>query len=420
MKKIITRGLYFGLFVGGLTFLGATAANAADQSTSGDDGLLSGTQIGAVVDLPADLTGNAISLIGDATTSDSSVAAPETAAEPAPEAPPADATDPPATTTSGDDAIGSGSQAIVDLVVPVEVSGNAISVLGDSSSDDAAVEPAAPAEEAPAPDVPSTTSGDDSLLGGTQGIASVAIPITASGNAVSVLGDAASSDSSVTGGAASGDSAAATPATTSGEDGIAGGNQVLPDLFAPITGTGNAVSVIGDASSSGSSVTGAGGNGGSSGGATTGGEGGILGGNQLAPVVGLPIVASGNAVCVVGDCTTGGGAVTPTDPTGPADPTDPTTPTNPTGPTTPTVPTAPTTPTQLTSPTAPTAPPIATTAGVSSSSFQTAGSSTGSGGSGLAETGVSVPPTLGAMGFLLLVGLALLIASRKKDAHLTL
>jgi hypothetical protein len=57
MNKYVSRGLTGALFVGGIWALGTTAAHAA-PATTGDDGLLSGTQIGAVVDVPVSALGN--------------------------------------------------------------------------------------------------------------------------------------------------------------------------------------------------------------------------------------------------------------------------------------------------------------------------------------------------------------------------
>ncbi|WP_183151325.1 chaplin family protein [Microbacterium sp. Se63.02b] len=50
----------------GITLLGATAANAAE--TTGDDGLLSGTQAETAITAPISVVGNAISVLGDAVT----------------------------------------------------------------------------------------------------------------------------------------------------------------------------------------------------------------------------------------------------------------------------------------------------------------------------------------------------------------
>jgi hypothetical protein len=222
MKKFIQRGLYFTLFVGGLSCLGVAAANAAD-TTSGEDGLLSGTQAAVGLEIPIDLSDNSISIIGDATSAASEVVVPE----PAPAAEAAPAAEPvaepvaepaPEVTTSGEDGIGSGSQAVIDVTIPVDVSGNAISVLGDSEQSGATAEAApaaAPAETAPV----ATTTGSDSLLGGTQGLVNIDIPITVGGNAISVLGDSSSTGSSSESGAATTPAAPAsgTTASTTGE-----------------------------------------------------------------------------------------------------------------------------------------------------------------------------------------------------------
>ncbi|MBD8540263.1 DUF320 domain-containing protein, partial [Frigoribacterium sp. CFBP 8751] len=191
MNKYVSRGLMGALFVGGIWALGTTAANAA--TTTGDDGLLSGTQVGAVVEAPVSALGNAVSVLGDSSSTAVAPAAPAAApaapaaAPAAPVAPAAPAA--PVTTTSGDSGVLSGTQGIVSVDVPVTVGGNAISVLGDSA---AAAPAPAPAPAAPVASAPATTSGDDSIGSGTQGLVDVTLPVTVGGNAISVLGDSAS------------------------------------------------------------------------------------------------------------------------------------------------------------------------------------------------------------------------------------
>lgn len=102
MNKNVTRGLFFALCVGGLTLGGAVAANAA--TTTGADGIASGTQIAPNVDAPVFVTRNAFGIVGDAvSTATSPATAPVPAAPvpaPAPAAPvPAPA--PAGPTTSG-------------------------------------------------------------------------------------------------------------------------------------------------------------------------------------------------------------------------------------------------------------------------------------------------------------------------------
>ncbi|MBO1270018.1 DUF320 domain-containing protein, partial [Arthrobacter sp. PO-11] len=67
MHSIVRRGLLGSLLAGGLMTLGAAAANAADTTTTGQGGLLSGTQVVAPVNVPLTLGATSLSLLGDAT-----------------------------------------------------------------------------------------------------------------------------------------------------------------------------------------------------------------------------------------------------------------------------------------------------------------------------------------------------------------
>src|SRR6185436_6743400 len=101
MKRLALRALYATLFAGGLTLLGAGVAHASE--TGGDDGILSGTQLGISIEAPVTVSGNAISVIGDSQSSDAATLVAT-----------GDGSDPVAV-TSGDDGIGSGTQALVDV-----------------------------------------------------------------------------------------------------------------------------------------------------------------------------------------------------------------------------------------------------------------------------------------------------------------
>ncbi|WP_100812529.1 hypothetical protein [Microbacterium sp. BR1] len=366
MRRTIKRALLGALIGGGLAFAGATVAQAAE--TSGDDGTASGTQALVNVTLPVTLGGNGVSVLGDSSSTGATTPAPA----PAPVEP--------AVTTGGTDGLASGTQGVVSVDVPVTVGGNAISVLGDSQSTDSAgtdasapaPAPAEPAQPASAP----TTSGDDAVLGGTQAVAPIQAPVTVGGNAISVLGDSQSTGASTAPGTAgtgtgtdattNGDDAVlggtqavapvqapvtaggnaisvlgdsqstgastapgtagtgtGTDATTNGDDGIAGRTQVQAPIQAPVTAGGNAISVLGDSQSTGAMVA-APTTGGTGEPVTTGTEG-VLGGTQLVAPIALPLTLGGNAVSVVGDSTTTGptGPVVPTDPTDPTDPGNP-------------------------------------------------------------------------------------------------
>lgn len=301
MNKYVSRGLWFTLCVGGLWLAGTAAANAAEApSTTGSGGVASGTQ--AVVDatVPVNLTGNGIALLGDA----SSTGAASSAAAPAP-APALSAS------TSGLDGVASGEQALVSVSVPVAVTGNAVSAAGDagpSASPGSGLGSGAGTAPAAAPAADLTTSGTDGVLSGAQAPIAVSVPVTATGNAISVLGDAGSSGAS--GSSMTTPAPADSGATTSGSDGILSGEQVPVGVAAPVTASGNAVSVLGDAGSSGSSVTASPAPATNTSGATTSGSDGVLSGIQVPVGASAPVTASGNAVSVLGDAGTSGSSAT--------------------------------------------------------------------------------------------------------------
>ncbi|MFF1876710.1 hypothetical protein [Leifsonia sp. NPDC058230] len=283
MNKYVSRGLWFTLFLGGLSLAGVGVANAAE--TSGADGTASGEQ--AVVDLTAPVTlgGNGISVLGDSSSSGA-----DTASVPA--AAPASA---PAVTTSGLDGVLSGSQAVAGVSVPVTLSGNAVSALGDSSSSDATTAAApAPSGQASAP----TTSGSDGIASGTQAPVDAAVPVTVGGNAISVLGDSESSGSTSSA-PVSASRPSTSGSTTSGSDGLASGTQAPISAAVPVVAGGNAISLVGDSSAAGSST---------SAGSTTDGDAGAPGGGTptvpVALATGTMTAASGAATILGADAAT--------------------------------------------------------------------------------------------------------------------
>jgi hypothetical protein len=291
MNAFVSRGLITLAVTGGLVVLGAGAAHA-DDGTDGDGGLLSGLQGIVNIDLPVTISGNGISVGG----SSSSSGAAST---------PAAGTSAPGGSTSGSDSLLGGTQGLIGVNVPITVSGNAVSVLGDSSSEDSSFEGANGSGDAGS----ATTSGKDGILGGSQVVGGVNTPVTVSGNAISVLGDSSSSGSATSAGA-TGSGSSAPSGSTTGTDSVLGGTQVLADAAAPVTVGGNAISVLGDSTSSGAAVTGGtSGEGSGSTGTTTGGDS-ILGGTQVLGDVAAPAVVGGNAISVIGDSESNGALVT--------------------------------------------------------------------------------------------------------------
>ncbi|WP_316310018.1 chaplin family protein, partial [Clavibacter michiganensis] len=75
---------------------------------------------------------------------------------------------------------------LAPITAPITVTGNGISVLGDSTVAQGSDAASAPAQ-APATDA--MTGGHDGILSGTQVLAPITAPITVTGNGISVLGD---------------------------------------------------------------------------------------------------------------------------------------------------------------------------------------------------------------------------------------
>jgi hypothetical protein len=315
MRTSIRRTLCATAIAGGFTVLGiaftTTAAEAADQpnTTSGASALVSGNQTGVDADAPVNAGGNQITVIGDGNRNDSDSGSPagsDTASDSSSGA-----------STSGEQGTGSGNQTDVDADAPVSGSGNQVTVIGDGNDNSASTGSGAGTGSAGSGS--DTTSGADGTGSGNQTGLDAIVPVDASGNQVTVIGNGNENGSKNTG-AATGTSPSGGN-TTTGEDGAASGNQTGLAAVAPIDATGNQITVIGDgnnAATTNGSGTGSEAATGTTGGNTTDGTDGTGSGNQTGLAAVAPIDATGNQITVIGD-----GNESTTDTTGPATGTGP-------------------------------------------------------------------------------------------------
>ncbi|MFC9971468.1 chaplin family protein [Spirillospora sp. NPDC127200] len=144
-----------------------------------------------------------------------------------------------------------------------------------------------------------TTSGESGVLGGNQLNLPVSAPINVSGNGNGKSKGGATVDNGGSGGGQ----------TTSGKHGVASGNQVNAPISAPVNACGNSLALFGHAEAGckgGATVK----NGGSGGGQKTSGQSGVASGNQVNAPVSVPVNACGNAVAIFGSAEAGcaGGA----------------------------------------------------------------------------------------------------------------
>ena len=261
-KRILRNASIVGAMAAGAVLMAGGAAQAAPDVTSvGNQGVANGNQVVAPVQVPVDVCGNAVgALVGVAGAGCDGGSSADISNGGLGDM-----------TTAGNNGIANGNQVQAPVQVPVDVCGNAVGALigvagagcdggadadiresghGSKSKTESAIMPtedgATEAEEtvvAPVAKHTALSADNNGIANGNQLISAVQAPISACGNAISVIG--------VTGAGCDGGSSAdlghhyAPDMTTAGNNGIANGNQVFLPIQAPIDISGNAVGVAG-------------------------------------------------------------------------------------------------------------------------------------------------------------------------------
>lgn len=152
------------------TALPATAFAATGPTTSGNGAVASGNQVIIPINIPIDVCGNAVALLGGAAaTCDGGASVTGTSHTGS-------------QYTSGTGSVLSGNQVTAPIKAPVDACGNAV---GNAKADcvgGAAVHRAGPSWGTP------VTSGNGSVASGNQVVAPITAPVNACGNSVAVLG----------------------------------------------------------------------------------------------------------------------------------------------------------------------------------------------------------------------------------------
>jgi hypothetical protein len=266
MHASLRRALCAVGFTGGLLLLGfglAEAASADDTGpvTTGESGILSGNQTAVDARAPINVSGNQVTVVGQDNVVEAAGGS-STAGGSAGSGSP---------TTSGAHGIGSGNQTAVDARAPINVSGNQVTVVGQdnhvSSLGGTATGPGATGSTGGA-----TTSGEHGLLSGNQTGVGVTVPIGVSGNQVTVIGQ--DNTLSSVGGSTAPTGSTGPGQTTTGAGGIGSGNQTPVSVQVPVDASGNQVTVVGQDNT----VTSTGGSsaGGTPGGGSTNPPGGVV------------------------------------------------------------------------------------------------------------------------------------------------
>ncbi len=280
MKTWVRKSLNVGVLSAGFLLVSGGAAHA-DWTTGYNAGLLDGNQLDTKLQMPVDVSGNALGLLGfaDAQSGGGAVANTESGTTES-----ANSTE--SWTTGFNGGILNGNQLSNTLQVPVNVCGNSIAVLGFANAscgggavantggmhahhggESALIEKTghhhgggmAGANGWGGASANSngggnwTTGYNAGVLNGNQASTTIQVPIDLCGNAIAVAGF---SSASCSGGAwanaesATTESARTEDHTTGFNAGIANGNQLQTVLQAPINVCGNSIAVLGFSSAS--------------------------------------------------------------------------------------------------------------------------------------------------------------------------
>jgi hypothetical protein len=307
MKTWVRRSLNVGVLGAGFLLVSGTAAQA-DQVSGPNAGIASGNQLSSVLQLPIDISGNAVSVLGFAdAASVGGAGAFNTESAPVTEA---------GQVTGFNSGILSGNQVSSVVQVPVSVCGNSVAVLGFANA--SCVGGAGAVNGGGGWSNGGWDNDNDGDGQGSGGYADADDYGDGGGRGNDYdensrnRGMGAGARNMGGGGALSNGGA---DQVTGYNAGLLSGNQVSSVIQAPIDVSGNAIALFGFASAS--SVGGAGAKNESApvteAGQVSGFNAGFLTGNQISSVVQVPISVCGNSIAILGfadaSCVGGAGAV---------------------------------------------------------------------------------------------------------------
>jgi hypothetical protein len=304
MKTWVRKTLSVGvLAAGALLFAPGGAAQADARQHNGDNnGILNGTQLVTGVNVPVNVVGNSLGILGEANSRGLGVNNTESGWG--------------GGQRNGDNnGIANGTQAYLPISVPLNVVGNSAAVLGQAGATGVGVngrqESAKTTEGGWWPGGGGHQfNGDNNGIGnGTQVYAPVDIPVNVCGNSLALLGGAYSQAlcaNNVTtfrgkGGQWRKESAKVTESgwqSNGDNNGILNGTQLYAPVNLPVNLAGNSVAVLGQAGSRAVAVNESGHDDGFV--QRNGDNNGILNGTQLAAPISIPVNVCGNSLGILG------------------------------------------------------------------------------------------------------------------------
>jgi hypothetical protein len=294
MKTWVRKTLSVGvLAAGALLFAPAAAQAGVSQHSSDNNGVANGTQIVAPISIPVSAVGNAIGVAGEANAAGSGA---NWLAESGGGA---------AQHSSDHNGALNGTQAYLPIDLPVTVAGNAVALLGEANAAGAGQNGrhTESARTETTTDGGQHSSGNNGAAHGTQLYAPVDVPINLCGNAISLLGEA--NAQAGCGNAHVGPESGGAAQHSSDNNGALSGTQAYAPVSIPLTIAGNAIGVAGEGNAA-AAATSESGHAGPVGQHSTDNNGAVHG-TQVAAPVHVPVNACGNAISLLGEANAAAG-----------------------------------------------------------------------------------------------------------------
>lgn len=281
MKTWVRKTLSVGvLAAGALLFAPGMAHADATQSSTGNVGVANGTQVLTKVAVPLNVVGNSIGVAGESNAAGQGINWVESGKY----------------TQKSHHNVGvlNGTQVLVPIDVPVNVVGNAVSVLGVANAAGTGANKTESAKTESST-VDQDSHGNVGALNGTQVAAPINVPVNVCGNSLAILGLSNAQAVCMNGGQST---EGGISQGSSDNVGVGNGTQVALPVYAPINVAGNAAGVLGVANAAGASSN----ESAQQGGITQDSHGnvGLLNGTQVAAPITIPVNVCGNALAVLG------------------------------------------------------------------------------------------------------------------------
>ncbi|MFI7596398.1 chaplin family protein [Actinoplanes sp. NPDC049681] len=285
MKTWVRKTLSVGvLAAGALLFAPGMAHADVSQSSTDNVGVANGTQVLTKVAVPLNVVGNSIGVAGESNAAGQGINWVESGKGGKYHQ-----------KSHGNVGILNGTQVLVPIDVPVNVVGNAVSVLGVAN---AAGTGANNTESAKTESGKVDQDSHDNVgaLNGTQVAAPIDVPVNVCGNSLAILGLSNAQAACMNGGHST---EGGIWQGSSDNVGVGNGTQVALPVYAPLNVTGNAAGVLGVANAAGASSNESGHQGGGIK-QDSNGNVGLLNGTQVAAPISIPVNVCGNALAVLG------------------------------------------------------------------------------------------------------------------------